>query len=329
MSKSLGNTLAPQKISGTLGAEIIRLWVAATDYSGELAISDEILKRVVESYRRVRNTLRFLLANTVDFDPAKDALPVEAWVEVDRYGLAMTRQMAEACMADYAKFEFHLVAQRLQNFCSEDLGGFWLDILKDRLYTNAAGSPARRSAQTALHHVTQILLRLMAPILSFTAEEAWEVLHPARNAPQDQPESIFFHTWKDVLPAQGGEKELAARWSRLREIRALVTKSLEETRAAGDIGSSLQAEVALAAGPADLELLRSLGDDLKFVFITSSAAVRAGGEEIVVNVAPSPNPKCERCWHWRADVGQDARHAALCTRCVSNLEGPGEVRKHA
>src|SRR5687767_7633707 len=187
MSKSLGNTMAPQKISGTLGAEILRLWVAATDYSGELAISDEILKRVVEGYRRIRNTLRFLLANTADFDPAKHALPVAQWVEVDRYALAMTREMAQACIADYGKFEFHLVAQRLQTFCSEDLGGFWLDILKDRLYTNRADSPARRSAQTALHHVTQVLLRLMAPILSFTAEEAWEVLHPGKD------ESIFFH----------------------------------------------------------------------------------------------------------------------------------------
>src|SRR6185295_5191398 len=171
MSKSLGNVIAPQKVSDTLGAEIIRLWTASTDYSGELYLSDEILKRVVESYRRIRNTLRFLLANTSDFDAAKDALPVSEWLEIDRYALAMTREMAAACTADYAKYEFHLVAQRIQNFCSEDLGGFWLDILKDRLYTTRAGSRARRSAQSALHLVSEILLRLMAPILSFTAEE--------------------------------------------------------------------------------------------------------------------------------------------------------------
>ena len=328
MSKSLGNVIAPRKVADTLGAEIIRLWVASTDYSGELSISDEILRRVVESYRRIRNTLRFLLANTADFDPAKDALPVSQWLEVDRYALAMTRAMAQACMADYKKFEFHSVAQRLLNFCSEDLGGFWLDILKDRLYTAGADSRSRRSAQTALHHVTQMLLRLMAPILSFTAEEAWEVLHPR---PADTlPDSIFFHTWTDVLPPQEGEEDLVARWSRLREIRAVVTRRLEESRAAGAIGSSLQAEVCLHAAGEDLALLRSLGDDLKFVLITSQARVRehAGGE-IVVEVTPSTQPKCERCWHWRADVGADARHASLCSRCVANLEGPGEARSHA
>ncbi|HSJ97892.1 MAG TPA: isoleucine--tRNA ligase, partial [Myxococcota bacterium] len=325
MSKSLGNVVAPQKVSDSLGAEILRLWVASSDYSGELFISDEILKRVVEGYRRIRNTLRFLLANTADFDPAKDALPLERWLEVDRYALAMTREMSEACIAGYKRFEFHQVAQRLQHFCSEDLGGFWLDILKDRLYTAPAGSPARRSAQSALHHVTQALLRLMAPILSFTAEEAWEVLHPGAD------ESIFFHTWKDVLPAQEDEPALLARWSRIREIRALVTRRLEESRAAGAIGSSLQAEVALAAHGEDLELLRSLGDDLKFVLITSAAEVRAAPApgEPAVEVAASAHRKCERCWHWRADVGADRRHETVCGRCVSNLEGPGEARAHA
>ena len=325
MSKSLGNVIAPQKINDTLGAEIIRLWVASTDYSGELFISDEILKRVVESYRRLRNTLRFLLANTADFDPAKDLLPPERWLEIDRYALALAREMAGACAEDYRKFEFHLVAQRLQTFCSEDLGGFWLDILKDRLYTCPAASPARRSAQSALHHVTQVVLRLMAPILSFTAEEAWAVLHPGTD------ESIFFHTWKDLLPKQAGEPELLARWKRLREIRAAVAKRLEESRAAGAIGSSLQAEVALEAGGADLELLRTLGDDLKYVLITSKAELRPSSGDGIVNivVAASPHPKCERCWHYRPDVGSDARHPTICGRCVANLEGPGEARTHA
>ncbi len=272
MSKSLGNVIAPQKITDTLGAEIIRLWVASTDYSGELFISDEILKRVVESYRRLRNTLRFLLANTADFDPAQDLLAPGRWLEIDRYALAMTREMALACIEDYRKFEFHLVAQRLQNFCSEDLGGFWLDILKDRLYTAPAASRARRSAQSALHHVTQMVLRLMAPILSFTAEEAWAVLNPRGD------DSIFFHTWNDVLPAlpaQENETALRAKWTRLREIRAALSKRLEDSRAAGAIGSSLQAEVAIEAGGADLQLLQSLGDDLKFVLITSQAKLRA------------------------------------------------------
>jgi isoleucyl-tRNA synthetase len=324
MSKSLQNATAPRTISDKLGAETIRLWVASTDYSGELAISDEILKRVVESYRRIRNTLRFLLANTSDFDPAKHLLPPEQWLEIDRYALAMTRQMADACIADYKKFEFHLVSQRLQNFCSEDLGGFWLDILKDRLYTSGTDSRSRRSAQSALHYVTQMTLRLMAPILSFTAEEIWEVLHP------DENDSVFFHTWKDVLPAQDGEAELVARWKRLREIRGAVTRQLEESRAAGAIGSSLQAEVLVGVGGADLALLRSLGDDLKFVFITSKAGLRdVAGDAICVEVTPSANVKCERCWHYREDVGADKRHATICARCVSNLEGPGEVREHA
>ena len=328
MSKSLGNVIAPQKISDTLGAEVIRLWIASTDYSGELSISDEILKRVVESYRRIRNTLRFLLANTADFDASRNALPVEEWVEIDRYALAMTREMAEACLADYNRFEFHLVAQRLQTFCSEDLGGFWLDILKDRLYTTGSDSKARRSAQTALHYLTQMLLRLMAPILSFTAEEAWAVVNPPQPpAPQD---SVFLHTWNDVLPAQDGEKDMAAKWKRIREIRAAVAKQLEEMRAAGGIGSSLQAEVELGVDAADRELLDSLGDDLRFVLITSKAAVRARpGDGVDVKVAASAYPKCERCWHYRADVGSNAKHATICARCVSNLEGPGEERRHA
>ncbi|MGE0356815.1 MAG: isoleucine--tRNA ligase [Burkholderiales bacterium] len=322
MSKSLGNVIAPQKVSDTLGAEIIRLWVASADYSGELYISDEILKRVVESYRRIRNTLRFLLANTADFDAAKDLLPPGRWTELDRYALAMTREMAAAATADYARFEFHLVAQRLQTFCSEDLGGFYLDILKDRLYTCGRDSAARRAAQSALHHITRILLPLMAPILSFTAEEAWSVLEP------DGDGSVFFHTWDGVLPEQAGEAQLLARWRRLREIRAAVQKSLEALRQSGAIGSSLQAEVSIAAPEADRELLASLGADLRFVLITSTATV-VPGEALEVRASPSPHAKCERCWHYREDVGADARHPGICGRCVANIEGPGEERRHA
>jgi isoleucyl-tRNA synthetase len=322
MSKSLGNVIAPQKVSDTLGAEIIRLWVASADYSGELYISDEILKRVVESYRRIRNTLRFLLANTADFDAGRDFLPPERWLEIDRYALAMTRAMADATVAEYSRYEFHLVTQRLQTFCSEDLGGFWLDILKDRLYTCGRDSAVRRSAQSALHHVTQVLLRLMAPILSFTAEEAWEVLHPGRD------ESVFFHTWEGVLPAQEGEEALLVKWARLREIRAQVQKGLEELRQSGGIGSSLQAEVAIAAPEGDRALLESLGADLRFVLITSTASV-GPGEALAVRVTASPHAKCERCWHFREDAGADPRHPGICGRCVSNIEGPGEERRHA
>jgi isoleucyl-tRNA synthetase len=328
MSKSLGNVILPQKVSDTLGAEIIRLWVASSDFSGELSLSEEILKRVVESYRRIRNTLRFLLANTADFDPSKDLLPPSEWVEIDRYGLAMTREMAQACMLDYAKFDFHLVAQRLQTFSSEDLGGFWLDILKDRLYTNRKDSKARRSAQSALHHVTQILLRLMAPMLSFTAEEAWAILNPRREG--EPLESVFLHTWTDVLPKQDGEKELVARWKRIREIRAEVLKRLEDARSGGAIGSSLQANVSLLLPAGDLALLRSLDDDLKFVLITSSATVGESSDgAIAIEVRPSPDPKCERCWHYRPDVGSDSHHPTLCGRCVANLGGKGERRSHA
>jgi isoleucyl-tRNA synthetase len=306
-----------------VGAEIIRLWVAATDYSGELAISDEILKRVVESYRRIRNTLRFLLANTADFDAAKHALPVSEWLEIDRYALAMTRSMLADAAAAYERFEFHAVTQRIQMFCSEDLGAFYLDILKDRLYTTPRDSRARRAAQTALHHVTQALLRVMAPILSFTSEEAWSVLHPGAD------ESVFFHTWQDLLPAQGGEAELMARWARLREIRGLLTPRLEEQRAAGGIGSSLQAEVDFTASGTDLDLLRSLGDDLRFVTITSRAGVHEGAGELATAVRASAHAKCERCWHYRDDVGRSAAHPGLCGRCLSNLEGAGEARTHA
>jgi len=249
-------------------------------------------------------------------------------VEIDRYALAMTREMAQACLLDYGKFDFHLVAQRLQTFCSEDLGGFWLDILKDRLYTAGKASKARRSAQSALHHVTQMLLRLMAPMLSFTAEEAWTILNPPPKG--DPPDSVFLHTWKDVLPKQDDEKELVARWNRIRQIRAEVLKRLEEARSGGAIGSSLQANVSLVLPAQDLALLRSLGDDLKFVMITSTATAAGSADgAIAIEVRPSQDPKCERCWHYRPDVGSDSRHPTICRRCVDNLDGPGERRAHA
>ena len=314
MSKSKGNVVAPQQVSNTLGAEILRLWVASTDYSGELFISNEILKRVVESYRRLRNTLRFLLANTSDFDPKKHAVAVGAMVEIDRYALAMAAQMQQQVTADYERYQFHLVAQKLQAFCSEDLGAFYLDVLKDRLYTCGADSAARRSAQTALWHITHSLVRLIAPILSFTAEELWQVL--------TKEESVFFATWHEV-PQPADAAELMARWTRLRELRAPVRKQIEELRAAGSVGSSLQAEAEFRASGADYDLLASLGEDLKFLMLTSAASVRQSPEP-GIEVKPSPHAKCERCWHYRADVNQEA----LCARCQSNLHGSGEKRVH-
>jgi isoleucyl-tRNA synthetase len=319
MSKSLGNGIEPQKVSSTLGAEIIRLWVAASDYSGDIAGDDKILARVVDGYRRIRNTLRFLLANTSDFDPAQDALPLGELLEVDRWALARAAQFQAEVLKHFEVYEFHPVVAKLQVFCSEDLGAFWLDVLKDRLYTTAPKSLARRSAQTALWHVTHAMLRWMAPFLSFTAEEAWQVLAPGRSP------SIFTETYW-TLPAP--DEALLARWARIREIRDLVNKEIEAVRAAGGVGSSLQANVTISAPAADRALLASLGEDLKFVLITSVATL-SPGEALAVSVTPSAARKCERCWHWRDDVGADPAHPAICGRCTSNLYGAGEVRRVA
>ena len=342
MSKSKGNVIAPQQVMDELGADILRLWVAATDYSGELSISKEILKRVVESYRRIRNTLRFLLANVADFDISKHGRPIDEWLEIDRYAWVMTHDLqraltpsspgdkAPAAPGHYGAYEFHLVTQKLQTFCSEDLGGFYLDILKDRLYTAPTDSRARRSAQNALYHIAQSLTRLLAPILSFTAQEVWETLHGEQH-------SVFEQTWYDYgLPADA--ETLRTRWQRLRALRSDVQKELEALRVAGAIGSSLAAEIELHARGEEAAFLRSFDDDLRFVFITSQArviedgagtAVDAAGSGIKLTAHPSSHRKCERCWHYRADVGRDAAHADICGRCVSNLYGPGEVRTHA
>ncbi len=320
MSKSLGNVIAPQKVMDSYGADILRLWVASTDYSGELSISDEILKRVAEGYRRIRNTLRFLLANTADFDLARNGLPVDQWLEIDRYALALTRQLQTQTLADYNAYSFHTAIQRLHNFCSEDLGAFYLDILKDRLYTAGVDSRARRSAQTALHHILQTLTRLMAPVLSFTAEEIWALVGDS--------DSIFLEQWH-VLPTGADEEAQLARWSRLRELRTLATKRLEALRTEGQVGSSLQGEVTYYADGADYDLLSGLGDDLRFVLITSAAQVERAEGETRVEAVPSTLAKCERCWHWRADVGADPAHPGLCGRCVANLYGSGEPREHA
>jgi len=364
MSKSKGNVVSPQKVMDQYGADILRLWVATTDYSGELTISDEILKRVVESYRRIRNTLKFLLANLSDFDPKAHALPVEDWLEIDRYALALTRELQGELQAHYDAYEFHFIVQKLQSFCSEDLGGFYLDILKDRLYTGGTGSRARRAAQNALFHLTHALARWMAPILSFTGEEVWaelatrdgEVSTPsglslskppsAAQGPsilrqaQDRPssgrtgvtinaeeDSVFLHTWHE-LPAESDEAALLDRWTRIRAIRADVQKELETVRVAGGIGSSLQAEVTLHASPDTRALLAPLGDDLRFVLITSQARVVAADTDRI-EVTPSAAKKCERCWHYRDDVDSHAEHPGLCGRCVSNLYGAGEARSHA
>ncbi|MEY3117569.1 MAG: Isoleucine--tRNA ligase [Pseudomonadota bacterium] len=317
MSKSLGNVVAPQEITDKMGAEIVRLWVASTDYSGDLNIDDKILARVVDAYRRIRNTLRFLLANVSDFDPAKDAVSDADLLEIDRFALSRAAQMQADILAHFKVYEFHPVVSKLQIYCSEDLGAFYLDVLKDRLYTNAPKSLARRSAQTVLYRITHAMLRLMAPFLSFTAEEAWQAFGSS--------ESIFMETYSDL----GTPNEaLLAKWTRIREIRDQVNKDIETLRANGKVGASLQASVNLQVGPEDHALLVSLGNDLKFVFITSHI-ILAAGSEMLAKVSVSQDTKCERCWHYAPDVGVNPAHPTLCGRCDSNLHGAGETRLFA
>jgi isoleucyl-tRNA synthetase len=324
MSKSKGNVVAPQQVVDSLGADILRMWIAATDYSGELSISQEILKRVVESYRRVRNTLRFLLANVDDFNPATDAVPLAQRVEIDRYAAQLTEALRLAVLDDYTRYEFHLAVQRLHHFCSEDLGAFYLDILKDRLYTTAPASAARRSAQSTLHEIATTLLQLFAPVLTFTSEEAWAVLQ------RDAGASVFVTTWTQPLVAQP-DAALAARWESVRAVRAQVSKELEALRSAGRIGSGLAAEVEVSAPPQAFEALAALGEELRFVFITSGAHVvrAAEGSELSVRAAASTGTKCARCWHYRTDIGADSAHPELCARCAGNLGGARETRHHA
>ena len=314
MSKSEGNVVAPQAVSDKMGAEIIRLWCAATDYSGDLSIDDKILARMVDIYRRIRNTLKFLLANTSDFDPALDAVPLDEMLEIDRYAMSRFAQLQAEVLAHYQVYEFHPVVGKLQVYCSDDLGSFYLDILKDRLYTTAPKSKARRSAQTALHQISQALLRLMAPFLSFTAEEAWQVV--------GNSESIFMETYATF---DAPDEALLAKWSRIREIRDMANKEIETLRAAGTVGSSLQTNLTLEANAEDHVLLSSLGADLKFAFITSFINLIAS-EATNTMATESNDVKCERCWHYSADVGSDAAHPTICGRCSSNLYGSGEVR---
>ena len=327
MSKSVGNVIAPQEVADKMGAEIIRLWVASTDYSGEMTISDEILKRVVESYRRIRNTLRFLLSNLSDFDFSKHAVPNQSLLEIDQYALALTKDVQDEILGLYDRYEFHPAVARMMTFCSEDLGGFYLDILKDRLYTTGVDSLARRSAQTSLFHITNAMLRWMAPFLSFTAEEAWQIFKHGTPSKDTIFTEVFSH-----IDAPANSEALIKKWSRIREIRGEITKAIELEREAGKIGSSLQAELEIAANPQDSQILNSIHDDLKFVTITSSAVTISQDEvgvPLSVKVRSSTHQKCGRCWHYRIDVGSTTEHPTLCGRCVINLFGDGEVRQYA
>ena len=322
MSKSKGNVVAPQKVMDQYGADILRFWVASTDYSGELTISDEILKRVAEGYRRIRNTLRFLLANLGDFDDKKDLLPVKEWLSIDRYALHLTHQLQDHIKKDYASYEFHLGMQKFVSFCSEDLGGFYLDILKDRLYTSNENSKARRAAQSAIFHITHSLMRLMAPVLSFTADEIWQILMPQSD------EHIFMDEWYDLPPHDLNARKLLA-WEHIIHVRAIANKKIEELREKGLVGSSLQAEIDIFASGDIYQSLSILHEDLKFAMITSHAKLHERQGDLHIDVRASEHKKCDRCWHYREEVGSHHEHPTICNRCISNLFEKGEVRSHA
>ncbi|MBY0345232.1 MAG: class I tRNA ligase family protein, partial [Neisseriaceae bacterium] len=312
--------IAPQKIYDSLGADILRLWTAQTDSSGEMAISDEILKRTSESYRRLRNTLRFLLANLTDFNPEIDSIAIENLLDLDRYALLLATQLQQKVAEKgglYDKYAFHQAMQSILSYCSEDMGAFYLDIIKDRLYTTQAQSFARRSAQTALYHITRSLLLLLSPVLCFTADEAWQVLV---NNPED---STLFHTHQ-ALPNIENAEALEVRWLALRALRDLANKEIEGLRSTEQIGSALQAVLHITADTPTHAHLSHLGHDAKFLFIVSAVYLEVGSSNRI-EVSVAEGEKCERCWHY-APLKLDSIHPTLCSRCVSNIDGDGETR---
>jgi isoleucyl-tRNA synthetase len=337
MSKSVGNVVAPIKVTKTLGADILRLWVASTDYSGEMSISDEILKRTADAYRRVRNTLRFLLANTNGFEPERDSIAAEDLLALDQWIVAETLDLQTQLQRHYEDYHFHVAIQKIHNFCSETLGGFYLDVIKDRQYTTRSDSRARRSCQTAMYHVLEAMTRWIVPILSFTADEVWE------NMPGEREDlGAFTAEWYDGLFPYSSSEIDAAVWDILEQVRAEVTRTLEGLRKDGRIGSNLDAEVGIQADQALIERLQVISDELRFVMITSSASLApldadateglvtiAGAGRFRVEARPSEHAKCVRCWHHREDVGKHAGHAELCGRCIENIEGDGEQRRYA
>jgi isoleucyl-tRNA synthetase len=332
MSKSVGNTLVPQKLTSSLGADVVRLWVAATDYANEMSVSDEIFKRMADSYRRMRNTLRFLLGNLHGFDPAQHAVAFDSTVAIDQWATAKAFSLQNDVVTAYRNYEFHDIYQKIHNFCVVELGGFYLDIIKDRLYTTGAGSAPRRSAQTAMYHIAHAMVRWFAPILSFTADEAWGFLPGTRN------ESVFLNTWHEF--PFGVERVPAIDWPALITLKADVARDLERLRTAGAIGAPLEAEVVIYAPAAQSGRYQALRDELRFLLITSQAqvvetdtppasTVPTSEPGVWIEVKPSTQPKCVRCWHLRSDVGSDPKHPELCARCVVNVEGPGEERQFA
>ena len=329
MSKSLGNVMSPQKVVNNLGADILRLWIASTDYTGEMTVSDEILKRSADSYRRIRNTMRFMLANTSGFIPQQHTLEADNMLDLDRWIVSKAAELQIQVLQAYEQYNFHNVTQLILNFCSNDLGGFYLDVIKDRQYTTQEDSRARRSAQTALNHILEAMVRWLSPVLSFTAEEIWQ------NMPGEKTNSIFLNEWYQGLTANYENTAIET----ARNINPFIRKQMEGMRSEKIIGSSLDAEVDLYCNEETFAALSQLGDELRFVFITSYARIHPlsaktddcieAGEGVFINVSQSTHEKCVRCWHHREDVGQQTEHAELCGRCVENVVGSGEQREFA
>ncbi|MCL4780840.1 MAG: isoleucine--tRNA ligase [Gammaproteobacteria bacterium] len=330
MSKSLGNVVAPQPVVNALGADVLRLWVASTDYRGEMNVSQEILKRMADSYRRMRNTARFLLGNLHGFDPAVDQVPVAELVALDRWAIGRATELQREITAAYEAYEFHRVYQQLHNFCVVDLGAFYLDVIKDRLYTTGRKSLARRSAQTAMYRIIEAMVRWLAPVLSFTAEEIWAQM------PGERGDSVFLSTWHQ-LPAVSAADAGELDWKGLLRVRETAARALEALRVSGAIGSGLDAQLTIFADGRLYQDMQRLGEELRFVFITSGAVVRPAGERsesalagegFWVQAAPDSDDKCVRCWHRLPDTGTHAAHPGLCGRCVTNVDGPGETRRY-
>jgi isoleucyl-tRNA synthetase len=333
MSKSLGNVILPQKVMSTLGADVMRLWIAATDYANEMSVSDEVLKRIADSYRRMRNTVRFLLGNLAGFDPTVDSVAPADMIGIDRWALGRAAALHEEIVEAYRKYQYHVIYQKIHNFCVVDLGGFYLDILKDRLYTTPTRSVVRRSAQTALFHIAESMVRWLAPILSYTSDEIWSFM------PGKRSESVFLETWHEMPKVQAE----AVDWNAFIALKTAVGQELEKLRAAGTIGSSLAAEVEVFCNDEHLAKFQALGEELRFLLITSKATVKrvsnaagppagaikvpeVASDGVWIRVQASSAQKCERCWHHREDVGTAVDHPTLCARCVTNVTGPGESR---
>jgi len=327
MSKSLGNVVAPQKVVDAMGADVLRLWIASTDYRNEMSVSDEILKRSGDAYRRIRNTARFLLGNLHGFEPARDLRPFEDMVALDRWIVHRAYELQERIKAAYERYDFADIVQALANFCSVDLGSLYLDVTKDRLYTMREDSRGRRSAQSAMYRIAEAFVRWIAPILSFTADEMWRHM-PAAPGSTARVDNVLFATWYDGLaPLDAGAALSATDVDKLLALREQVSKVLEPMRAAGTIGAALEAEITLRAPEAERAWLERLADELRFLFITGDVTVASGDAEFAVEAAKSSKPKCVRCWHYQASVGLAPQHPGLCSRCVSNVDGEGEDRR--